>query len=194
MKSTDGFYSDSDRLSFRQASDNDEEELWSLDQDPRVMRFITGGRLTTREEIRTFALPRIARYTDRQRGWGIQLVRIRGTGEAIGWILVRPMGFFDGTRDDSNPELGWRLKFDAWGCGFGTEAARHVMQSLERTGLYRKFSAMADPENHASINIMKKLGMTPVGRTSVPYPADDLHCVVYERHSDNFSGQKDAAS
>jgi RimJ/RimL family protein N-acetyltransferase len=141
----------------------DQELLFSLDQDPEVMRFINGGQPTTREALQDVMMPRLAAYTRPDKGWGMWGVFDRAGGRFYGWVLVRPMHFFtpDAHKPDLNLdlELGWRFFKAVWGKGIATEAASHVMNSLhELTGVNR-FSAIAVKENAASIRIMQKLGM-----------------------------------
>ena len=73
--------------------------------------------------------------------------------------MVRPFGFFTQHPESDNMELGWRFKRHTWGKGYATEAAESVKEALYDIGV-EKFSAIANPQNSASINIMKKLGMT----------------------------------
>lgn len=150
---------DSERLSYHYVTESDSEFLWELDQDESVMRFINGGRKSTREEIEQVFVPRFQAYSNPALGWGLWRVRVIDTQQDIGWILVRPFGFFTQHPETDNIELGWRFRRDSWGNGYATEAARHVKEALYLTGI-DTFSAIANPDNIASINIMTKLGMT----------------------------------
>lgn len=173
---------DSDRLAYSLMNANDAELLFELDQDSEVMRFINGGKPTTRAEIDTVWIPRMKSYADPQKGWGLWKVLIQETDEFIGWILVRPMYFFTKQRNDDNLELGWRLKQKAWGKGYATEAATAVMNELAAQKVASIFSAIADEENLASIGIMKKLGMEFVKtylHEDATYTGD---VVLYERN------------
>ncbi|MBU3022489.1 GNAT family N-acetyltransferase [Aestuariibacter sp. A3R04] len=175
---------DSSRLSFHFITADDADFLWSLDQDEEVMRYLTGGRKTTREEINHTFLPRLAAFSQRDKGWGLWRVAEKGKGgNDLGWILVRPMGFFSGERDDENIELGWRFRRVSWGRGVATEAARQVKQCLVDHG-YRRFSAIALPENRGSIAVMKKLGLTFSHHFRYTDDVFDEDVVVYEQHFD----------
>lgn len=152
---------DSDRLKYRllDCCQADSELLWQLDQDPLVMKFITRGKTTTREEIENRFLPRLQAYRDPESGWGLWGVNSKHADEFLGWVLIRPMGFFGGERDDRNLEIGWRFHQSAWGKGYATEAAQAVAAALILANQCDDLSAVALPENTASIHVMKKLGL-----------------------------------
>jgi RimJ/RimL family protein N-acetyltransferase len=53
-------YLETERLILRRLTDADVENLFVLDSDPAVMRFINGGKPAPREVIETETLPRLA--------------------------------------------------------------------------------------------------------------------------------------
>jgi len=157
----------SERLSFKVMDKNDAKDLFELDQDTEVMKYINGGKMTTMKEIQDVYIPRMASYTNKEKGWGIWGVTINQSQEFIGWVLVRPMEFFSDEPEFDNIELGWRFVQKSWGKGYATEAAKHIMQALVDNKSATEYSAIAETENVASINIMKKLGMQ--------FQKNDLH-------------------
>ena len=149
----------SQRLRFQLMQPSDADLLYELDQDPEVLRYVNRGRVITREDIQNISLPRLEKYTNPENGWGMWKVTINESDTFIGWIIIRPMGFFSETPEFDNLEIGWRFKRAAWGKGYATEAAKRVMQEVGAYTTARTFSAIAMKENAASINIMKKLGL-----------------------------------
>jgi RimJ/RimL family protein N-acetyltransferase len=143
-------------------SADDAELLYQLDQDPEVMRFIADGKISSRESIDNVLIPRMQKYLNTDKGWGIWQVNIAQTDEYIGWVLVRPMNFFSDSVEFDNLELGWRFFRSSWGKGFASEAAQHIKDALAVQPDYNKFSAIADEENLGSIGVMRKLGMSYV--------------------------------
>jgi RimJ/RimL family protein N-acetyltransferase len=139
---------------------DDAELLYQLDQDPEVMRFISDGNPSSRETINNVLVPRMQKYLNSTKGWGIWQVNITETNEYIGWVLVRPMNFFSTSPEFDNLELGWRFFQTSWGKGFASEAAQHIKDVLAAKSEYKKFSAIADESNLASIGVMKKIGMS----------------------------------
>lgn len=150
---------DSARLSYHYITESDADFLWQLDQDELVMKYINGGKKSSKEDIQNIFIPRVQAFSNFVFGWGLWRVEKLDDGESIGWILVRPFGFFTQHPETDNIELGWRFKQSSWGKGYATEAASTVKEALYEIGV-EKFSAIANPDNAASINIMKKLGMS----------------------------------
>lgn len=170
----------SERLRFELMTDVHADLLFELDQDPEVMRYINGGKPSSREEIETKYLPRMESYTTPEKGWGIWGVWILESSQFIGWILVRPMHYFDEGRNDNDLELGWRFLRSSWGKGYATEASKAVMDAHEKIGV-PQFSALADEKNLGSINVMKKLGMEYEKTGLHRDPLGDAVVVYYTR-------------
>ncbi len=152
-------FADTDRLSFKYITKDDTEFLWQLDQDEEVMRYLNGGHKSSREDIETVFLPRLSAYANQALGWGLWQVIEKQSLTPIGWILVRPFGFFTSHPEVNNIELGWRFKREFWGHGYASEAAKAIRDGLASTGI-NQFSAIAAPTNLGSIAVMKKLGMS----------------------------------
>ncbi|MCG9696690.1 GNAT family N-acetyltransferase [Shewanella sp. Isolate11] len=176
----------SERLQYEMVTHKDKHLLFELDQDPKVMRFINGGQPSTIEDIENVILPRLDSYYDPMKGWGLWKVTTLATetfmpATFIGWILVRPMGFFSDTPLFNDLELGWRFKQASWGKGYASEAAKAVSEVLAQQDTVNFLSAVADENNLASINIMKKLGMTYQKTDQYPTPSGDVEVVYYQK-------------
>lgn len=57
-------------------------------------------------------------------------------------------------------EIGWRLREDAWGFGYATEAARAALDFAFRRHAIDRVMSRSDVANDASLNVMRKLGMS----------------------------------
>lgn len=170
----------SERLAYRLLTADDAQLLWELDQDPEVMKYITHGEISSWEKIQTVFLPRMAKYHNPDKGWGLWGVFSKGDQDFLGWVLVRPMGFFSQQPTDANNlELGWRFKQCYWGAGFATEAATTVLKTLQSEAVASQYSAIAMPENTGSINIMKKLGMRFVDQRVIDDVLGPMTAVYY---------------
>lgn len=172
---------DSSRLSFRLMDASDGDRLFELDQDPEVMRFINGGEVSSAESIAQIMLPRMLSYRNSAKGWGLWQVTEKSTAAYLGWILVRPMGFFSDAPELHNLELGWRFKRSSWGRGIATEAARHIAQAVARQPGVTQITAIAMPDNLGSIAVMKKLGMQYQKTAIHRDPLGDEEVVYYTR-------------
>jgi len=182
---------DSARLSFRLLDQHDAQVLFDVDQDPEVMRYLNAGICTPMEQIEQRMMPRMLAYRKPGLGHGIWQVSTRDDCEAlparyIGWILVRPMGFFSDHPEPDNLELGWRFKRESWGLGFASEAASAVAEAVASHAAaadtpVRAFSALAVPENLASIAVMKRLGMQFVSQRLHQDPMWTAEIVEYSK-------------
>lgn len=169
----------SDRLSFQLMDEKDTQDLFDLDQNPEVMKFINGGKPTSIEDIKNIFLPRMASYTNAEKGWGLWSVKVSESRSFIGWVLVRPMDFFSDNPQFNDLELGWRFKQESWGKGYATEAAKSIMQALIENKSASQYSAIAVTDNTASIGIMKKLGMQFIKHDLHKDPLGDLEVDYY---------------
>jgi RimJ/RimL family protein N-acetyltransferase len=161
------FVSTSNRLQYRlfnvdehsSESQTDIEEIFAIDQDPMVMKYLTNGKTTTRDTLDNIFIPRIHSYTNREKGYGMWRVSLKENDACIGELIVRPMHFYSDSPHFHDIELGWRFIRKSWGHGYATEAALHMMRYLQANKTITSFSAIADTNNRASISVMKKLGM-----------------------------------
>jgi RimJ/RimL family protein N-acetyltransferase len=79
----------------------------------------------------------------------------RASGRVLGWFQAQLAG--DGIGE---LELGYRLRPDAWGCGYATEGAAALLaDALARPEVTRAY-AHALLSNPASLRVMEKIGMT----------------------------------
>jgi RimJ/RimL family protein N-acetyltransferase len=142
---------ETDRLVLRQFTTADADNLVNLDADPDVMRFVTGGIPTSRQEIEDEFLPAFLGYYQRYEGYGFWAAIEKATGEFLGWFHFRP-------RDGAAPgevELGYRLRKSAWGKGYATEGSRALIRKgFTELGVQRVVAgAMA--VNQASRRVME---------------------------------------
>jgi RimJ/RimL family protein N-acetyltransferase len=152
------------RLLLRRWRPTDLPTLAAIYADPEVMRYIADGSVRSRDET-SAALQRMERDWD-ERGFGLFALELRETGELIGWAGLAVPLFLPELLPAV--EIGWRLGRAHWGRGYATEAAREVLRyGFDEAGLERIVSIF-HPDNHASGNVMRKLGMTLDRTTTVP--------------------------
>ena len=149
---------ETDRLILRPftACDEDVENLFALDSDPEVMRFLNNGRPHTRTEIVEKVLPHYLEQTARHRGtYGFWAAIERASGAFLGWFHFRPY-----RHAPEEIELGYRLMRSAWGKGFATEGSRALIRKgFDEYGV-DKIVADTLVGNVRSRRVMEALGMT----------------------------------
>jgi len=154
------------RLLLRRFTADDVGNLVELDSDPEVMRFINGGRPTSREEIENDVLPTFFEYYERFPGYGFWAAVEKSTGRFVGWFHFRPP---KGTPSDE-VELGYRLRKSAWGNGYATEGSRALIEKgFAELGVRRVFAATM-VVNGASRRVMEKAGLKFVRVFHAPWP------------------------
>ncbi len=149
-------YLETERLVLRRFTPDDADHLVALDGDPEVMRFLTGGKPTPREEIEQEYLPAFLGYYERFAGYGFWAAVEKASGEFLGWFHFRPRP--DDPLDE--PELGYRLRRSAWGKGFGTEGSRALIRKGFADLGVRRVVAETMAVNTASRRVMEKAGLT----------------------------------
>jgi RimJ/RimL family protein N-acetyltransferase len=133
----------------------DVDLLVELDSDPEVMRYITGGRPTPREEIERDFLPAFLGYYERFTGYGFWAAIEAVTGNFLGWFHFRPPE--GGSLDEA--ELGYRLRRSAWGKGYGTEGSCALIRAGFTEHGVERVVAGTMTVNIASRRVMEKAGL-----------------------------------
>ena len=156
-----------ERLVLRRFTPADADLLAELYSDPDVMRFISGGRPTPRQEVQDDILPRFLSYYERFAEFGYWAAIEKSTGEFLGWFHFRPPR---GGGDPGEVELGYRLRTSAWGRGYATEGSRALIaRGFSEFGVQRVV-AMTMAVNLASRRVMEKVGLTLVRTFHQPSP------------------------
>ena len=147
-------YLETERLLLRRVTPDDVDLLVELDSDPEVMRYITGGRSTPRDDYEREYLPSWLEYYDRYEGYGFFIALEKATGEFLGWFQLRPRR--GGPSDDV--ELGYRLRRSAWGKGYAREGAAAALAYARETLGRTDVISLIRPANTPSIRVAEALG------------------------------------
>ena len=165
-----------DRMVLRRFTAADVDLLVELDSDPEVMRYITGGRPTPREEIERDFLPAFLGYYERFTGYGFWAAIEAVTGGFLGWFHFRPRE--GGSLGEA--ELGYRLRRSAWGKGYGTEGSCALIRAGFTEHGVERVVADAMAVHTASRRVMEKAGLRLVRTFHQPWP----YRVEGEEHGD----------
>ena len=156
------------RLTLRQFTKDDVDDLFDLNSDPEVMRYITGGRPTPRELLQDEVIPFHLAVYERLDRLGTWAAESTATGEFLGWFHFRPG---HGT-DITNIDLGYRLRRSAWNKGYATEGSRALIDmGFTDLGVERVF-AHTMAVNAASRRVLEKCGLALV--RTIPYEGPDV--------------------
>lgn len=143
-----------ERVTLRELTDDDFDAVHAYGSDLEVVRFLPWGP-SSEEDTREFlATARREREARPRVDFTLAIVR-REDDRLVGTIGLHKKGY--------NAMLGYALRRDAWGHGFGTEAARLLVDFGFRTLDLHRIWAGCDPENPASARILEKLGMRQEG-------------------------------
>ena len=145
-----------DRLLLRGFAAVDLDALSDVFGDPEVMRFV-GERREPPDSGRLVASQALVRAHWDEHGFGPLAVVERGSGRLAGEAGLQ---YFDG---GSDVELTYTFARFAWGRGYAAEAAAAVVHWGFAGLLLPRVVAVADPTNRASLRILEKLGMRPLG-------------------------------
>ena len=143
------------RLSIRPLQASDGGDVYAVFAAPEVMRYWNSAPPADLTEAAEWA----AYLGDMQRRLGYAQWRVadRDTGSLVGIAGLQPL--------DGGPEveLTYALVPGAWGRGYATEAGAAALAfAFEEAGLDRVL-AIARPENGASLAVLRKLGLRPLG-------------------------------
>jgi RimJ/RimL family protein N-acetyltransferase len=151
-----------ERLGLRKWTAADEEPFIRMNQDPAVMEFFPRP-MTPAESIAMMGRIAVSFETH---GYGLYAVELRATREFIGYTgFARPS--FDSFFTPCI-EIGWRLRKEAWGHGFATEAANACLRygfGVLRFHRVYSFTALL---NTRSERVMQKIGMRQTGEFDHP--------------------------
>ena len=144
---------ETDRLIIRKFTLADAEASFKMANDPEVMKYIIGEKYKDVDEVRAMIRKNV--FGDYEKyGFGRMAMTLKSTGEFIGFTGLK---YND---DFKEVDLGYRIIREHWGRGYTTEASRPFLDiGFQELGL-KRIVALAFEENKASINVMKKLGMT----------------------------------
>lgn len=173
------------RIVLRRFTTDDALDLYELDGDPEVMRYISRTR-TPLAHIRDVVLPGIIRRYEEFPGFGMWAAHDRETGEFIGWfeLSVRT------SSERRRPELGYRLARTVWGRGLATEGSTALIEKAFRDLDVDAVFAQTMAVNAASRRVMEKVGMCHVRTFHLefddPLPGTEQGEVEYEITRDEW--------
>jgi RimJ/RimL family protein N-acetyltransferase len=142
------------RTVLRAWHDEDVEEWVALGADTRVMEFMPS--LVERADAERSA-QRLRERLERD-GYGWWVLEVKGGASFAGVVALQNVPF-DAPFTPAF-EVGWRLRYDQWGHGYATEAARAALGfAFDELG-HGEVVALTAAINVRSQAVMRRLGMT----------------------------------
>jgi [ribosomal protein S5]-alanine N-acetyltransferase len=144
------------RLELHEFVPEDLPDLVRLNTDPRVMKYIGKGRVSSLADVEA-AMARARRAYWLYPGLGNWRASRRDNGAYIGWFSLN---YIPGTVE---VEVGYRLLHEAWGQGYATEGATELVRyGFDDVGLDR-IIGVTHKDNFASQRVLMKAGLQDAG-------------------------------
>lgn len=150
-----------DRLILRPWHDGDRDAAWAMAQDAEVMRYLPP---LTREGSDAMIDRMMAMQAEH--GHTFWVMDQRADGAFLGMC-----GFCPPRPPLTEYEIGWRLARAAWGMGYGTEAARAVLDWAWTHRDMPSIVAITTRENAKSRALMERIGMAYAPSEDFDHPA-----------------------
>lgn len=163
----------SERLGFRNWSNEDLSEFAKLNSDKEVMEHFP--ETLSKNEVRDLINKLKNHFSEN--GFTYYAAEVLETKEFIGMIGLA----FQEYKTKFTPaiDIGWRLKRQAWGKGYATEGAKKCLEYGFSELAIKKIISVCTINNKKSENVMKKIGMTKIGQFNHP---ELIKHPEYERH------------
>jgi RimJ/RimL family protein N-acetyltransferase len=149
---------ETERLWLRHLTLDDAGFVLRLVNEPSWLRYIGDKHVDTLDDARAYIQNGpMASY--KVNGFGLLRVSLKETGESVGMCGLLRRAELD------TPDVGFAFLPEHWRKGYAFEAASAVIKDgVDRCRL-RRIAAIVSPDNQASINLIRKLGMSPVAGT-----------------------------
>ncbi|MCC2616503.1 GNAT family N-acetyltransferase [Aestuariibacter halophilus] len=155
------------RLILRPFTEDDAPALHEVNRLPEVMRFIAPVEQSVDDTLAYLKQGPLADYA--KYGYGRHALIDKASGTLIGFCGLKYLPDLD------DVDIGYRMLPEYWGQGLATEASEVLMDYARNTLGLTRVIALALPDNHGSIAVMKKLGLVYEG--TVEY-LNDI-CALY---------------
>ena len=153
-------FTQSERLLYRELVDEDEQDMFILDSNPAVHKYLGNSPVKTMDEIR--AVIKYVRDQYATNGIGRWATIEKATGNFIGWSGIK-LVTDDALNREPHYDLGYRFIQQYWSMGYATEAAiTSINYGFEVIGVTEIYGR-AQAGNKTSQRVMEKAGMRRYG-------------------------------
>lgn len=151
------FNIETDRLILREIRRTDLEDMFELDSDPEVHRFLGNKPIKTIEESKIIIESVFKQYEER--GIGRWAVIEKSSGNFIGWSGLKLNTEYNMNGFTKYYDIGYRFIKRYWGKGYATESANAALDYAFDIMKLPELYATTEVGNQASHNVLLKIGM-----------------------------------
>ena len=157
------------RLVLRRFVLQDAADLFAMDTDPNVRRFVEDGQPVTLDAA-IASIESWNQLSEPDTMFGFWAVIERSTGNFVGWVHL----LVSNGRLPDEPELGYRFVSSSWNKGFATEGSVALIDRAFQSTAIRRVVAETMAVNSASRRVMEKVGMCLVRTFTTTWPVHIL--------------------
>jgi [ribosomal protein S5]-alanine N-acetyltransferase len=176
-------FAETDRFLLREILTTDINEMFELDSDPEVHKYLGNKPVRNKEQIENVINSIRQQYIDH--GIGRWAIIDKTTNQFIGWAGLKLV-----TEDTNNHknfyDIGYRLIKKYWGQGIATETAIATLEyAFDKLNIDTVY-ASAHCENEGSNKILKKIGLNFIET----FYYQDIKCNWYKIDKQEYESKK----
>lgn len=143
---------ETDRLILREIQTDDFDDLYRMNSDPDVMKYVGDGTTRDHGQMEKEIKMLMSHYT-RKPGLGIWATLLKDGNTFVG---ASGLVYYDNTPEI---EVGYRMLKEHWNKGYATEASLGLLNYGFTSLKLKKIVSSAHVDNMASRRVMEKIGM-----------------------------------
>lgn len=145
------------RLLLREFRSTDLDALAAYANSPEMRRYEKG--LPDQESAQRFLARAIEKAVEKPRSQYCLAITVPPSDKVIGHISLNSQN-----PDIKEWEIGWAIRWEDWGKGYASEAARQMLAYAFQVRNAHRVVAFCHADNLASVSVMEKIGMRKEGR------------------------------
>ncbi len=144
---------ETERLILRHFCIDDGEFIIRLLNEPSFIKRIGDKGVRNGEDAKQYLLSGPIDSYDRF-GYGLNMVELKKSGEPVGMCGLVKREYLD------DADIAYALLERHWSQGYAAESAEAVMRHARETLNLQRILAIVSPDNHSSIRLLEKIGLT----------------------------------
>ena len=162
-----------DRLLLSELESSDKQFVYDLFTDPDCLRFIGDRGIKNLSDAKKYLQDRLI-DSYMKYGFGLYKVTLHTDSEPMGVCgLVK-------REETKPPDIGFAFLPSFRSAGFCTEAAQAVLDWARANNISSEILAYTNPDNHASIRVLEKIGLQKQAITTLP--GQDFKSLILSIH------------